>query len=44
MLLEMDGAVYHKIQSIKTKYRKELSQLIPFPGDWHCLKSIKKHS
>ena len=33
LLLETDGAVYHKIQSIKTEYGEELSWLIPFPGD-----------
>jgi len=33
LLLERDGAVYHKIQSIKTEYGEELSWLIPFQGD-----------
>ena len=42
LLLETDGAVYHKIQSIKTEYGEQLSWLIPFPGDWHCLKNYQK--
>lgn len=42
LLLEMDGAVYHKIQSIKTEYGKELSWLTPFPGNWHCLKNYQE--
>lgn len=42
LLLETDGAVYHKIQSIKTEYGEELSWLIPFQGDWHRLKNYQK--
>ena len=42
LLLETDGAVHHKIQSIKTEYGEQLSWLIPFPGDWHCLKNYQK--
>ena len=42
LLLETDGAVYHKIQSTKTEYGEELSWLIPFSGNWHCLKNYQK--
>ena len=42
LLLERDGAVYHKIQSIKTEYGEKLSWLIPFQGDWHRLKNYQK--
>ena len=42
LLLETDGAVYHKIKSIKTEYGEELSWLIPFQGDWHRLKNYQK--
>ena len=42
LLLETIGAVYHKIQSIKTEYGEELSWLIPFQGDWHRLKNYQK--
>ena len=41
LVLEGDQATYDRLQSIKREYGKDLSWMIPFPGDWHFLKNFQ---
>ena len=41
-LLEGDQATYQRLQSIRALYGNDLSWMIPFPGDWHCLKNYQE--
>lgn len=42
VLLEGDQATYARLQCIKAEYGKDLAWMIPFPGDWHFLKTSRK--
>ncbi len=41
LVLEGDAKTYDTIQAIKHEYGKDLSWLIPYPGDWHLLKNYQ---
>ena len=41
LLLEGDQATYDHLQTIKREYGKDLSWMIPFPGDWHFVKNFQ---
>ena len=42
ILLEGDQATYQRLQSIRALYGNDLSWMVPFPGDWHCLKNYQE--
>ena len=42
ILLQGDQATYQRLQSIRALYGNDLSWMVPFPGDWHCLKNYQE--
>ena len=41
LVVEGDQKLYEVLQSLKFEYGKELDWIIPFPGDWHLLKTYQ---
>ena len=37
-----DGKTYDHLHALKVEYDKELSWLVPLPGDWHILKNYQE--